>query len=426
MCTLLILADDLTGALDTGVQSAKKGISTRVILSPPEEEDRSPPAAQMLLPEEQVLVINTGSRHCSPDEAAALIGRCLSRYEDVPYVYKKTDSTMRGHIGAELGALLKNRREKMLPFIPAYPGLGRTTFGGRQFLDGLPVDKSSAAGDLLNPVGHAFIPRIIAEESELPVRLAAAESRGPAPGDEKHILVYDCGSDEELRRIAASLAEQGNLGISAGCAGFAGVLVDFIPFPPSRKEPGSGRPGGAGKAGDLPILIVSGSRHPVSVAQLGAALESGIRGIGIEGGKLLGGEWIAGAEARSIAAECAEILLRDRACVLGTALSLTGAETCGGEGGAGLAGRLGFLVKQIQDRTGPLLLAVFGGDTLLGLMEILGFEYLIPINEIESGVVFAEARGKGKTALMAAKSGAFGGPDIIQKTIGFFRAGNAE
>jgi hypothetical protein len=35
MYKLLVLADDLTGALDTGVQFVKNGVVTRVILSPP-------------------------------------------------------------------------------------------------------------------------------------------------------------------------------------------------------------------------------------------------------------------------------------------------------------------------------------------------------------------------------------------------------
>ena len=66
MLLLLILADDFTGALDTGVQFAARGIPTRVIVG--DKVDFASPDAQ-------VLVVDTETRHLPPEQAYAVIAR---------------------------------------------------------------------------------------------------------------------------------------------------------------------------------------------------------------------------------------------------------------------------------------------------------------------------------------------------------------
>ena len=56
---LLILADDFTGAMDTGCQFARNKIPTWILTSPRTQE----------LPDSQVLVVNTQTRHADPSEA---------------------------------------------------------------------------------------------------------------------------------------------------------------------------------------------------------------------------------------------------------------------------------------------------------------------------------------------------------------------
>ncbi|MDR1970797.1 MAG: four-carbon acid sugar kinase family protein [Treponema sp.] len=466
MCTLLILADDLTGALDTGVQFSKGGISTLVSSVPPvggafRIEEGPPP---------EVLVINTDTRHCSPERAGALITEVLEKYPAVPFVYKKTDSTLRGHIGAELEALVLARKVPALPFIPAYPRLGRTTRQGRQYLEGVPVDRTAA--DALNPVRRSFIPDIIAEESTLPVRLvprgacglacgadfaAAGQMQGQA-GRGPQFLIYDAEDEVDLRAIARSLKEQRLLGTCAGCAGFAGALMEQIPFAragaPSLDAAAGGTGGlnAAGGAGGLgggrPVLIITGSRHPVSLAQVRTAMDAGTPVLAVEGEKLLGDRWFEGEEAAALIARCGEHLRNGGRCILGTRMSLgletgpgtdrnaAGSDAAGSDaagGGAGAAGRLGKLLPPIL-AAAPAVLAVFGGDTLLGVTEALGRRFLRPLGEIRPGLVLAscdppaaDPEGPGpKTEqgplLIAAKSGAFGEPDLIGVIIGFFGA----
>jgi len=60
--TLLIIADDFTGALDTGVQFAAKGIKTRVVTSASYDLRRLDPSVQ-------VLVIDAETRHLPQQKA---------------------------------------------------------------------------------------------------------------------------------------------------------------------------------------------------------------------------------------------------------------------------------------------------------------------------------------------------------------------
>ena len=92
----LIIADDFTGANDTGVQLRRRGFPTEVLFcGKPMGADRS-------------IVIDTESRTVHPDHAYEIVSHAL---EDVDfgsfrYVIKKVDSTMRGNIAAEIKACL--------------------------------------------------------------------------------------------------------------------------------------------------------------------------------------------------------------------------------------------------------------------------------------------------------------------------------
>jgi uncharacterized protein YgbK (DUF1537 family) len=401
--TLLILADDLTGALDSGVQFARKGIPTRVILEPFAGDE---PAA------EQVLVINTGTRHCPAREAAETLAACVKHYGPAEYFYKKTDSTLRGNPGAEIAALMEALDIERLPFIPAYPALGRTTTGGRQYLNGQPIDKTSMARDPLNPIRSGFIPDILHQGTGLPAVPVPRRSPIPAPASNREILVFDAETDGDLAAIAASLMKRRMLGASAGCAGFAGALMEVLPFAQTRALSGE-RP----KLEKLPVLVLSGSRHPVSLGQVKTALDGGIPGFFVEGKNLLEDQWFASARAEALAEDCGGALAGQGICLLGTALALGGEENGPALSAAeteNLSGRLGPLALKILSRTGPLHLVVFGGDTLLGIMRALEFPSILPLEEILPGIVLARAEGRGRGAFIVTKSGAFGEKDAIE------------
>ena len=116
MKKLLVIADDLTGASDTGVQFAKKGIPVLVVTGIACE-------LTALSADHQVVVVNTESRHLEAEEAGQRVTRVaeLGIAAGVSHFYKKTDSTLRGNIGSELEALMVASGHSILAFIPAFP-----------------------------------------------------------------------------------------------------------------------------------------------------------------------------------------------------------------------------------------------------------------------------------------------------------------
>ena len=132
MAELLIIADDLTGAIEAGVQLSKQNITAEVVID--SNSDLTPVLNNKNI---TALVINTESRHILPEEAAQRISSVLNSVKNsgIKYFYKKTDSTMRGNIGSELEAFLKGTNRSVLPYIPAHPKLKRFTRKGFQYID---------------------------------------------------------------------------------------------------------------------------------------------------------------------------------------------------------------------------------------------------------------------------------------------------
>lgn len=97
--TLVIIADDLTGSFDTGVQFKKRGASVSFTLL--DNLDTFPAAAD-------VVVIDTESRHDQADIAYEKNMRavCWAKNHGARHLYIKTDSGLRGNIGVSLKAAL--------------------------------------------------------------------------------------------------------------------------------------------------------------------------------------------------------------------------------------------------------------------------------------------------------------------------------
>ena len=425
--SLLILADDLTGALDTGVQFTKRGTDVEVYLSLDDAVQvfRETGADTRAV----VRVINTNTRHASAEEARRIVSAAAHAFRDCTHFYKKTDSCLRGNIGAELEALMEATGTTLLPFVPAYPALKRTTRGGYQYLDGELIQHSPMANDPLNPVTDSFIPAIIGKQTKVPVRLVGTDLRGTdLPGTDlrgtEHILVFDGETSAHLEAAAKALREKGLLRVSAGCAGFAEALLEALHFPSTQGNEGANAVVPIDK---LPILVISGSLNPVSIEQIEAAREKKTPCFGVAEEDLLAKGWFGSESARSLAADCRRLLEASGICVLGTDLAVgihADGTTPPARGDSQqtacqiarqlaqqVADGLGKITQSIINETGPLHLVIFGGDTLLGIMKTLGYKYLRPLKEIYPGVVLAETDGR--RGWLVTKSGAFGDRALI-------------
>ena len=407
MIQLLIMADDFTGALDTGVQFAACKIPTRVIV------DLN---VKMAGEGVDVLVVDTETRHLSAKEAGRIIENLTKRAMEagIRFIYKKTDSALRGNIGAELSALLKASGCRQLPFLPAFPQMQRITKNGIHYVDGVPVTESPFGKDPFEPVIHADVAELIQEQSHVLVKkFPALRPELPMP-DEEGILVFDAESEEELETAGRCLMEAKALSIMAGCAGFGAVLPKLL---------------GLGENQDCPLprldsrlLVVCGSVNSITLAQLDWAEKSGFKRLRLTPRQKLEEGYWKSEESISARREIEEMLASNLCCVIetndegGNQPTADYGETLGIDletMRVRIAGNLGDLVGSVI--AGPFVgtLLITGGDTLLQCMNCIGIKELEPICEMEKGVVLARFIYQGCTRYVITKSGGFGSEKLL-------------
>ncbi|SCB58498.1 Uncharacterized conserved protein YgbK, DUF1537 family [Rhizobium aethiopicum] len=120
-----IIADDLTGALDTGTPFAEAGLSVAVAIDIEAARDAVATGCD-------VVVINTASRALKGGEAAERVRSAAAVFHDAKpaVVMKKIDSRLKGNVAAESLALAEALGLKTILVAPAIPDQERVTYRG--------------------------------------------------------------------------------------------------------------------------------------------------------------------------------------------------------------------------------------------------------------------------------------------------------
>lgn len=396
MTKLLVIADDFTGALDTGIQFAREGTKTCVAIGAD-----GVLASRADYP---VIVIDSETRHLPHGEAYETVCRLVNeaRAAGVGYIYKKTDSALRGCVGAELSAALDAwPGADELAFVPAFPKVRRTTKGGTQYIDGVPVSESAFGRDPFEPVRHSYIPDIIAEQSEVEVRLAS-EAASPYG---RQITVYDASTEEDLAEVAARLKTKGCT-LAAGCAGLAAHLGVFIELPKGKARSPRKTKG---------MFVVCGSLNPISEVQILHAEAAGFKRISLTPEQKLREDYLTSENGREWLASLKEACLSDSPVIVdGFGCVEDGASSMPEE-----RDKVEELRQRVARRLGEIMYAWFGfgldhtlvtigGDTLAGFMKKAGCSELTPVCELSDGVVCSTLALGRREVQIVSKSGGFG------------------
>jgi len=216
----LIVADDFTGANDTGVQLKRRGIDTNVVFSTETIHNSS-----------CSFVIDTESRGISEEEAYNKVKRLLRgvNFSDFKYVIKKVDSTLRGNIAVEVKAVDEAYGSELVLFAPALPDLNRTTVGGIHMLNNIPITQTEMARDPKKPVKEDNIKNILKKvysEEVTHVPLKTVQS-GKIRLSGSRIFTFDAVTNADMKKIIRAGIETGKKVLWVGTAAMADNLLEI-------------------------------------------------------------------------------------------------------------------------------------------------------------------------------------------------------
>jgi len=413
-----IIADDLTGSADTGVQFTKKGLRTYVLalfgLKQPET-----------LPEDaDTMVLDTESRfdtsHLAYKKAKSAAGFLNeSGFENL---YKKIDSTFRGNIGAEIEGALKGSGKRTCLLAAALPQAGRSISDGKVRVHDIPLNETEFATDPRTPVESDSVKEILEVQTKLEVALVGIEVVRSGVGRlEKtirdfidsgfRIIVVDGKTESDMKMVALASKNLSEDLLYAGSAGFAEHLTDVDAETKSRK-----------------MLLVAGSTTETTRKQMNAVIaEFGAKEINPNIDAMLGTESEANDEIKKIcstfrssgqdlwllrsAPECDTV---EKARRMGEKLGLNNREVS-----EKIACFLGRATAYLVDDEKIDMVFLTGGDTAIKTFESLHSESFFIKGEAGKGIPWGFIKRAGHEPLMAVtKAGGFGNPKQILDIIG--------
>jgi uncharacterized protein YgbK (DUF1537 family) len=354
-----VLADDLTGALDSAVAFASPdngiGVAWRL--------DRDLPGR---------MAVDVATREGDEAVATARHEAFASWLAAGRLSYKKIDSLLRGHVVAEIAACIEGVAYERVVIAPAFPFQGRVTREGRQWR----LDRAERVGPDIG--------------GDLARRFAVGRSRA-GRGADARIAVYDAETDADLDSIVETVGTQSKT-LWIGTGGLAAALARHL-----------GARHDAAGAFRGPFLGLVGTNHEVTALQLrcfaaqhpdahivvGADVE-GARGrlrVRMAEGKPSVVSIVADGERQAVA----RYIDRTYAALL-------------------------------QGLPKPGTLLVTGGETLRAVCDCLGVAALSVEYAIEPGLPVSRMKGGPfDGAVTISKSGAFGDPDLFSRLCGLIR-----
>lgn len=227
---IAIVADDLTSAADGAGPFVSRGLAADV--------------GRQVVPvgKAQVQAVDVASRSMNEADAAHQTAAAAAQLRGAVVLYKTVDSTLRGHVREEIAAALGGSGRQRLVLAPAFPEMRRTTVGGVQLVDGIPVDRSSYGRDPVHPSRTAILADLV-------------------PSEARHAIILDAQSQDDLDQQVAEIGQPEEI-LWVGSPGMAQALARRFASETSLQTI---QPRCAGK-----LLIVVGSANELSHRQADA------------------------------------------------------------------------------------------------------------------------------------------------------------
>ncbi|WP_299092014.1 four-carbon acid sugar kinase family protein [uncultured Metabacillus sp.] len=418
-----IIADDLTGSNDSGVQFAKKGFTSTVVMDIEKKNAVS---------DAEVLVIDTDSRAKSSERAYEAVVKAASLLFEQGYshVYKKVDSTLRGNIALELDALASVYRPDVVVIAPAFPKLNRTTVNGYHYVNGVLINETEFGRDPKTPVTECFIQKLLGAAIKEDVALVdvfilrrsleeVITFIKKTFADGKKWYVCDAESEADLEMITKAFASINKRMIWAGSGGLVEYLPNALKLKPLSEQ----------QYGEIKIektLVVSGSLSQVTKKQIKSLRDLNevcfieINPVDLVNHTLHVDALLFQAGANAQAKQLVVYVdsskeNRDAAKEAGKKLAMNGNQVS-----EAIATGLGKAASAILDERHDInSLILTGGDTAKAVCSELGVSQMSLYGEVEPGLPFGRITSRERTYWAVTKAGGFGNEDSLVKAVNY-------
>ncbi|PZT55663.1 four-carbon acid sugar kinase family protein [Paenibacillus silvae] len=426
---LAIIADDLTGANDSGVQLARHGLKTSVLFNMDEGS----------LASYDTVVFDTDSRSISAEEAYDRVYLAAKLLMDNGFdtIFKKMDSTMRGNIGIEIDAVYDVVQPDFMMIAPGYPKNNRTIREGIHYLNGVPLAETEIALDPKTPVTISYLPDLLKQQTKYNVGEITV---GDLEAGQQHVhakleqlkqnkIPYVLVDSTEERHLELILQMTHDMPYTFAWAGSAGI-ANYLPAHYELESkpaaltitPNSG-----------PILTVVGSVNKNSREQLYRLLrQSRIASVSFHSFKAVSAEEDREAEMERVYNEIRAKALEGQDVVLystAESIDIELARATGENRGLNPTEVSNEIVRAIGEICARLLeeglfkgVSMTGGDTAKQIClkwNISGFELL---DELEIGVPISRFMGI-EDLYVITKAGGFGKSDVFIHAIQKLKGG---
>lgn len=340
---IAVIADDITGAAE--VAGIARSLGLRVCLT-------TAGSQLSTVNFHDVLVIATDTRSMTEEEAAAeshRVGGIVASIPDITDIFKKTDSALRGHVVAELKALLSVTRYDSALYLPANPSKGRVIRDGEYFIGDTP----------LHLTDFAFDPEFPAISSRLADRMPGCVGAG--------IICADAVSATDIEAAVAGATP------STLLAGAADLFTAFLRY----RLP---------QAQDSPVLEVTLDMSDIIVVCGSTQSRPEITGLPVSYMPL---DVYDGAPPDGWIAETCRNYSRNHSITL--AISHT--HRTGHDAAAYLRGVTARIARRLIDAHTPSWLVIEGGATAYAVISAIGWDALEIEKEIAPGVICMKSSG---------------------------------
>ncbi|MDK2877404.1 MAG: D-threonate/D-erythronate kinase [Thermoanaerobacteraceae bacterium] len=414
---LCIIADDLTGATDTGVQFSKFGISTAVVFNYLTIKD--------LTFDFDIVSINAGTRNIDREVAYSRVKDIVRTLRDMNFklYYKKIDSTLRGQPDVEIEAMMDEMGYEMAFIVPSFPANGRKVEKGYLYIDKNLKEEQS------NFQSIGFVPDIFKNKKDKPVSLIEIEDVRKGASNlkqkidelrklKKQIFVIDAVSNDDLMNIAIAVKDYATRSVIAGSAGLAScipltwkIVKEYQQFP-----------------GGKPILFLAGTRNMVTAEQIKTLTAfSSVKVVEMNSEEIIKGK--NDEELNRVTDETKKALHEGKIVVVAIDSLLKSQkeiynQEISSENAKKVAKSFGVVAKNIVSDKLIKALVVTGGDVAINVFDTMEAKGIILENEILPGIPVGRLIGGGFEGLhVVTKAGGFGDKDSFINIVNYLNTG---